>query len=113
MPPLPEHVEAIQNFPVPENIADVRSYWVLVNQVSHYYATQLHLATVVPEYPFQHVCIDHLTLEGESYGVFVDRYRGWPGVIKDTLAMDVVTFIAILCEDYGVLGPSQQMVDQI
>ena len=42
--PLPEHVEAIQNFPVPENITDMRSYWALVNQVSNYYATQPHIA---------------------------------------------------------------------
>ena len=38
---LTEHVEAIKNFPVPENM---RSYWALVNQVSNYYATQPHLA---------------------------------------------------------------------
>ena len=42
--PLPEHVEAIKNFPVPENITDMRSYWALVNQVSNNYATQPHLA---------------------------------------------------------------------
>ena len=42
--PLPEHIEAIKNFPVPENITDMRSYWALVNQVSNYYATQPHLA---------------------------------------------------------------------
>ena len=41
---MPEHVEAIKNFPVPENITDMRSYWELVNQVSNYYATQPHLA---------------------------------------------------------------------
>ena len=44
---------------------------------------------VVPEYPFQHVCIDYFTLEGESHRVFVDHYTGWPGVIKGTLALDV------------------------
>ena len=42
--PLPEHVESIKNFPVPENITDMRSYWALVNQVSHYYTTRPHLA---------------------------------------------------------------------
>ena len=42
--PLPQHVEAIRNFPVPENITDMRSYWALVNQVSNFYATQPHLA---------------------------------------------------------------------
>ena len=53
---------------------------------------------VVPEYPFQHVCIDYLTLKGVSYGVFVDRYTGWPGVITGTYASDMATFIAKLCE---------------
>ena len=57
---------------------------------------------VVPEYPFQHVCIDYLTVGGVNYGVFVDRYTGWPGVIAGTLASDVATFIAKLCEIYGV-----------
>ena len=56
----------------------------------------------MPEYPFQHVCIDYLTLGGVNYGVFVDRYTGWPGVLTGTLASDVATFIANLCEEYGV-----------
>ena len=37
-------MEAIKNFPVPENITDMRSYWALMSQVSNYYATQPHLA---------------------------------------------------------------------
>merc|ERR1711888_407531 len=57
---------------------------------------------VVPEYPFQHVCIDYLTIGGVSYGVYVDRYTGWPGVIQGTLARDVATFINQLCTIYGM-----------
>ena len=45
---------------------------------------------VVPEYPFQHMCIDYLTIGGVNYGVF--------GVISGTLASDVATFITRLCE---------------
>ena len=56
----------------------------------------------MPEYPFQHVCIDYLTVGGVSYGVYMDRYTGWPGVIVGTLASDVATFIADLCTIYGV-----------
>jgi hypothetical protein len=41
--PLPEHVRAIKEFPVPANITDMRSYWALVNQVSPYYSVQPHL----------------------------------------------------------------------
>ena len=57
---------------------------------------------VVPEYPFQYVCIDYLILEGVSYGVFMDCYTGWSGVITGTHASDVATFIAKLCELYGM-----------
>ena len=42
--PLEEHVEAIRNFPTPVNVTDMRSYWALVNQVSHYYAASPKLA---------------------------------------------------------------------
>ena len=45
--PLPEHIEAIKNFPVPENITDMRSYWALVNQVSNYYARQPQLVPLM------------------------------------------------------------------
>ena len=48
------------------------------------------------------ISISYLTLGGVSYGVFVDRYTGWPGVIKGKLALDVACFIAKLCEEYGV-----------
>ena len=34
--PLPKYIEAIRNFPTPKNITDVRSWFGLVNQVSHY-----------------------------------------------------------------------------
>ena len=34
--PLPKYLDAIRNFPVPKNITDIRSWFGLVNQVSHY-----------------------------------------------------------------------------
>ena len=43
MEPLPEHVKALQHFPVPKTLTDMRSYFALVNQVSPYYATQPEL----------------------------------------------------------------------
>jgi hypothetical protein len=52
--------------------------------------------------PFEHVCLDYMSLNGASYGVFVDRYTGWPGVYRGDAAKDVVTFLARLCEDYKV-----------
>ena len=52
---------------------------------------------LVPNYPFEHVCVDYMSLNGHQVGVFVDRYTGWPGVF-----CDVTKFLARLCEDYGV-----------
>ena len=34
--PLPKYIDAIREFPKPENITDIRSWFGLVNQVSHY-----------------------------------------------------------------------------
>ena len=34
--PLPKYLDAIRNYPTPRNITDIRSWFGLVNQVSHY-----------------------------------------------------------------------------
>ena len=34
--PLPKYIDAIREYPTPENITDIRSWFGLVNQVSHY-----------------------------------------------------------------------------
>ena len=34
--PLPKHIKAIEDFPTPSNITDVRAWFGLVNQVAHY-----------------------------------------------------------------------------
>ena len=39
--PLPKYLDAIRNYPTPKNITDIRSWFGLVNQVSHY--SQLRL----------------------------------------------------------------------
>ena len=57
---------------------------------------------ITPQYPFQHICMDYFHLNGQNYGVFVDRYTGWPGVYLGNAAMDVCTVIARLSEDYGI-----------
>ena len=38
--PLAKHTQAVRDFPVPENVTDLRSFMQLVNQVSHFYAAQ-------------------------------------------------------------------------
>ena len=30
--------------------------------------------TLVPNYPFKHVCVDYMSLNGNEFGVFVDRH---------------------------------------
>ena len=57
---------------------------------------------VVPQYPFEHICMDYMTLDGQNYGVFVDRFTNWPGVYHGSAAADVVKVLARLSEDYGV-----------
>ena len=42
--PLPAHVKSIQNYPVPESVTDMRSFFALVEQVAPYYAVKPHLA---------------------------------------------------------------------
>ena len=66
--------------------------------------TQVNLPPVeliAPDYPFQHICVDYMSLGGFNYGVYVDRYTGWPGVYMGSKAADVVTFLTNLCQDYG------------
>ena len=57
---------------------------------------------IVPQYPFEHICMDYMSLHGNNYGVFVDRFTGWPGVYTGSAASDVVSVLSHICEDYGV-----------
>ena len=56
---------------------------------------------IVPQYPFEHICMDYMSLHGNNYGVFVDRFTGWPGVYTGSAASDVVSVLSNICEDYG------------
>jgi hypothetical protein len=47
----------------------------------------------VPNYPFEHICVDYMSLNGCQFGVFVDRYTGWPVVIMGTTGFDVTKFL--------------------
>ena len=29
---------------------------------------------LLPNYPFEHMCVDYMSLNGHQFGVFVDRY---------------------------------------
>jgi hypothetical protein len=53
------------------------------------------------EYPFQHVVMDVATVNGKKYGVFCDRYTGWPGVYYGEAAQDADDCLRKLSEDYG------------
>ena len=56
---------------------------------------------ITPEYPFQHICADFFMLDGHVYGVFVDRFTGWPGLFTGSSGDDVTTFLARVSEKYG------------
>ena len=51
---------------------------------------------LVPNYPFEHICVDYMSLNGRQFGVFMDRYTGWPVVIMGTTGFDVTKFLARL-----------------
>ena len=57
---------------------------------------------LVPNYLFEHACVDYMSLNGHQFGVFVDRYTGWPGVFMGATMFGVIKFQARLCKDYGV-----------
>ena len=57
---------------------------------------------IIPEYPFQHICMDHFILNNHSYGVFVDRFTNWPGVYIGDSSKDVCNVLARISEDYGI-----------
>ena len=46
--PLPKYLQAIQNFPTPANVSDIRSWFGLVNQVAHYAQLRNLLAPFKP-----------------------------------------------------------------
>ena len=56
---------------------------------------------ITPEYPFQHICADFFMLDGHVYGVFVDRFTGWPGIFTGSSGDDVTTFLARVSKKYG------------
>ena len=43
-----------------------------------------------------------MSLNSHQFGVYVDRYTGWPGVYKGYTGFDMTKFLARLSEDYGV-----------
>ena len=44
-----------------------------------------------------------MMLNGKNFGVFLDRYTGWPGVYSGVIKFDITRFLTRLCEDYMVL----------
>ena len=64
---------------------------------------------IVPDYPFQHVCLDHFKLNGKSYGCFADRFSNWAGVYHGDTSQDVCKVLARLCEDTASPKPARPM----
>ena len=57
---------------------------------------------VVPDYPFQHICMDYFQLNGKSYGIVVDRFTNWPMIYSGDTAADVCDVLAVVSRDYGI-----------
>jgi hypothetical protein len=74
--------------------------------------SQAKLPTVeplVPNYPFKHICVDYMSLNGCQFGVFMDWYTGWPLVIMGTAGFDLTKFLAKLCVDYRCRSAAPQL----
>ena len=55
-----------------------------------------------PIEPFEHICMDHFTLNGKTYSIVVDRFTGWPCIYVGDSSVDACKMIARLSEDYGI-----------
>ena len=57
---------------------------------------------IVPDYPFQHVCMDYFQLNQKSYGILVDRFSNFPIIYQGDSAADVCQVLSRVSEDYGI-----------
>lgn len=76
--PAPKYLEAIQNFPTPKNVTDIRSWFGLVNQVAYAFASAERMLPfrnlLKPATPFEwNEKLDHLF--NESKAVIVEEIR--------------------------------------
>lgn len=64
----------------PQITADIRTARLRCSSCDNVAPSQRNLPPVdpvIPEYPFQHICADHLDFAGNSYGIIVDRFSNW------------------------------------
>ena len=113
--PTGDMLQALQEFPRPQDLTAVRSFFGLIEQVSWAFSKRdemgpfrelLKSGTYLPEveYPFQRLCWDYFALEGREYLVLVDRYLGWPIVqrAERSTAAELVKVMKQVCMTYGV-----------
>jgi hypothetical protein len=60
------------------------------------------VAPIVPEYPFQHVVMDYMELDGTIYGVFADRYSNWVGVYMGSGGCN--TLVTVMKKEFSEHG---------
>ena len=58
---------------IARDLEEVRNKCNMCNKIAPSQSNLPPVEPLVPDYPFQHVCADYLSLNGESYGVFVDQ----------------------------------------
>ena len=85
-----------------KDIANTRASCITCRQIAPSQSNLPLIEPIVPQYPFQHVVMDHFVLNNQSYGVFVDRFTNWRGVYMGDSAMDVCKVVTKLSEDYGI-----------
>ena len=56
---------------------------------------------VLPQFPFQHVCVDFMQSAGVRYAVMDDRYSGWPSVSKPA-ELSVTDWFTDFCSVFGI-----------
>ena len=58
---------------ITRDIQTVRDQCMTCNKIAPTQPKLPPVTPVVPEYPFQHICMDYMTLDGVNYGIYVDR----------------------------------------
>ena len=86
------------------DIARVRDNCVKCRQNAPSQRSSPPTALPVPEYPFQMLSSDYFAYSGRAYVVFVDRYSGWPVVLKckDETSEELIRHLRNLFCVYGV-----------
>ena len=87
-------------------IQDYRDRCRVCDYIAPSQANEPPITADPPVYPFQQVCSDYFSLDGSTYLVIVDRYSGWPSVMKvgkdEADSKGLIKYLRSFCETFGV-----------